>query len=117
MRAAAERRSQVGLRCGVGLRRGVYGALAGRLTAQRRDGIAEKPIEPPPPARRASPSGRFRSVRSCRPLRSRIWKSAQGPPVRVERSPRKCCAGMKAKRKHALPDDGKRAKGETIYAT
>ncbi len=31
-----KRRSQAELECGVGPRRGVYGALAGRLTAQRR---------------------------------------------------------------------------------
>jgi len=37
MRAAAERRSQAELGCGVGPRRGVYGARAGRLTAVRRD--------------------------------------------------------------------------------
>ncbi len=34
MRAAAKRRSQAEWRCGVGPRRGVYGALAGRLTAE-----------------------------------------------------------------------------------
>ena len=36
MRAAAKRRSQAELGCGVGPRREVYGALAGRLTAKRR---------------------------------------------------------------------------------
>ena len=36
MRAAAKRRSQAELGCGVGPRREVYGALAGRLTAERR---------------------------------------------------------------------------------
>ena len=36
MRAAAKRRSQAELGRGVGPRRGVYGALAGRLTAERR---------------------------------------------------------------------------------
>jgi hypothetical protein len=36
-RAGAKRRSQAELGCGVGPRRGVYGALAGRLTAKRRD--------------------------------------------------------------------------------
>src|SRR5713101_3496425 len=36
MRAAAKRRSQAELGCGVGPRRGVYGAFAGRLTAKRR---------------------------------------------------------------------------------
>src|SRR5271155_1364647 len=36
MRAAAKRRSQAELGCGVGPRRGVYGALVGRLTAERR---------------------------------------------------------------------------------
>jgi hypothetical protein len=36
MRAAAKRRSQAELRCGVGPRRGVYGELAGRLTEERR---------------------------------------------------------------------------------
>ena len=41
MRAAAKRRSQAELGCGVGPRRGVYGALAGRLTAERR-GRSEK---------------------------------------------------------------------------
>jgi hypothetical protein len=35
MRAAAKRRSQAEVGCGVGLRE-VYGALAGRLTAERR---------------------------------------------------------------------------------
>jgi hypothetical protein len=40
LRAAAKRRSQAELGCGVGPRRGVYGALAGRLTAERRVGIA-----------------------------------------------------------------------------
>ena len=37
MRAAAKRRSQAELGCGVGPRRGVYGALARRLIAERRD--------------------------------------------------------------------------------
>ena len=37
LRAAAKRRSQEGLGYGVGPRRGVYGALAGRLTAERRE--------------------------------------------------------------------------------
>src|ERR1700721_2730471 len=36
MRAAAKRRSQAELKCGVGQRREVYGALAGQLTAERR---------------------------------------------------------------------------------
>jgi hypothetical protein len=37
LRAAAKRRSQAEFGCGVGPRRGVYGAFAGRLTAERRD--------------------------------------------------------------------------------
>ena len=37
MRAAAKRRSRAELGCGVGPRRGVYGALARRLIAERRD--------------------------------------------------------------------------------
>jgi len=37
MRAAAKRRSQAELGCGLGPRREVYGALAGRLAAERRD--------------------------------------------------------------------------------
>src|ERR1700692_1006779 len=36
MRAAAKRRSHAELWCGVGPRRKVYGALVGRLTAERR---------------------------------------------------------------------------------
>jgi len=36
MRAAAKPRSQAELECGVEPRRGVYGALVGRLTAERR---------------------------------------------------------------------------------
>jgi len=36
LRAAAKRRSQAELRCGAGPRREVYGALAGRLIAERR---------------------------------------------------------------------------------
>ena len=42
MRAAAKRRSQAELGCGVGPRRGVYGALAGRLTAERREPVVGK---------------------------------------------------------------------------
>ena len=41
MRAAAKRRSQAELGGGVGPRRGVYGALAGRLTAERREAIVD----------------------------------------------------------------------------
>jgi hypothetical protein len=37
LRAAAKRRSQAELGCGAGPRREVYGALAGRLTAKRRE--------------------------------------------------------------------------------
>jgi hypothetical protein len=36
IRAAAKRRSQAELGCGLGPRGGVYGALTGRLTAKRR---------------------------------------------------------------------------------
>ena len=39
MRAAAKRRSQAELGCGVGLRREVYGALAGWLTAEARHAV------------------------------------------------------------------------------
>ena len=46
MRAAAKRRSQAELGCGVEPRRGVYGALAGRLTAQRRAELAIPGLPP-----------------------------------------------------------------------
>jgi len=42
MRAAAKRRSQAELGCGVGPRREAYGALAGRLTAERRGMLLDK---------------------------------------------------------------------------
>jgi hypothetical protein len=70
-----------------------------------------KHVVPPPtadaPACHALPPAPLAHLEICARLSSSFVREPRG----------KSCAGMKAKTKHALPQERKRAKGEIGYAT